>query len=100
MSSAANNRAVVGRSLCLASATVPAIWFQKFWIGGLQKVPICVWSAVRVVLVAEPSLCTSSSAPAYASLVSAGGGAGGKSLPPPLPPAAHPPPPPNVTTHR
>jgi len=52
---AANSRAVVGRSLWRASATVWAIWFQKFWIGGFQNLPIygsC--SDVRVVLVAEP----------------------------------------------
>src|SRR4029078_11691961 len=73
---AANSRAVVGRSLWCARATVCAIWFQKFWIGGCQNLPISVWSAVRVVLVAEPRLCTSLSATAYASLVSGGGGPG------------------------
>jgi hypothetical protein len=40
------------------------------------NLPISVCSAVRVVLVAEPRLCTSLIAAAYASLVSAGGGAG------------------------
>src|SRR6185312_4481809 len=50
--------------------------FQKFWIGGFQNWPICVCSAVRVVLVAEPRLSTSLIAAAYALLVSAGGGAG------------------------
>src|SRR5438128_10684459 len=73
---AANSRAVVGRSLWWAVATVWAIWFQKFWIGGFQNLPISVCSAVRVVLVAEPRLCTSLIAAAYAALVSAGGGAG------------------------
>src|SRR6476619_744340 len=74
--SVAKSLAVVGRSLWCAAVTVSAIWFQKFWIGGLQNLPISVCSAVRVVLVAEPRLSTSFSATAYASLVSAGGGAG------------------------
>src|SRR5579864_5617743 len=74
--SAANRRAVVGRLVWWAAATVSAIWFQKFWIGGAQNFPIWVWSAVRVVLVADPRLCTSLIAAAYASLVNAGGGAG------------------------
>ena len=52
-------RADVGRSLSCASATVWAISFQKFWIGGFQNLPISVCSAVRVVLVAEPRLWTS-----------------------------------------
>src|SRR5579859_275805 len=78
---AANSRAVVGRSLWWAAATVWAIWFQKFWIGGAQNFPITVWSAVRVVLVAEPRLCTSLSAAAYSGLVKAGGGPGRNWLP-------------------
>src|SRR5512133_614091 len=73
---AANSRAVVGRSLCRASATRWAIAFQKFWIGGFQNLPISVCSAVRVVLDAEPRLSTSLSAVAYPLPVSAGGGAG------------------------
>src|SRR3954447_18559939 len=79
---AANSRAVVGRSVWCAAAISSAIWFQKFWIGGVQKWPISVCSEVRVVLVAEPRLCTSSRALAYASLVSAGGGAGWNWSPP------------------
>src|SRR5215813_9174567 len=74
--SAAKSRAVVSRSVACAVATLAAIWFQKFWIGGAQNWPIWVCSGVRVVLVAEPRLCTSFSAAAYALLVSAGGGTG------------------------
>src|SRR5262249_12328354 len=72
---AAKSRAVVGRSLWWVSATVWAIWFQKFWTGGLQNLPISVCSGVRVVLVAEPTCCTSPIASAQASLVSGCGGA-------------------------
>jgi len=31
----------------------------EFWIGGAQNLPISVCTAVRVVLLADPRLCTS-----------------------------------------
>jgi hypothetical protein len=73
---AANSRDVVRRSVWCESAKVSAIWFQKFWIGGFQNLPISVCSGVLVALVADPRLCTSLMAAAYASLVNEGGDAG------------------------
>src|ERR1700736_813873 len=72
----ANIFAVFSRSVWRAVACPAAISFQVFQIGGAQNLATVVWSAVRVVLVSRPRLCTSLMAVAQAVLFSAGGGGG------------------------
>src|SRR5437763_16710923 len=80
-SSSANRRASSARLSPCCWATVAAMAFQ--WPGGVavpvasfQNCAICVWSAVRVVLLTAPILSTWFTASAHAWLVRAGGPTG------------------------
>ena len=82
-----NSRAFCTTELCVCWAIVRRTWLYNTTgvpVPGrsyAQKMPCCVWSAVRVVLSLAPSDLTSLNASAYCRLVIAGGGGGANWVP-------------------
>src|SRR4051794_23999183 len=73
-SRAAKTAVACARLACSPVSSCWVTWFQVVHTGAeLQNFPATVSSGVRVVLVSRPRVFTSSSAVAYAALVTAGG---------------------------